>query len=283
MHIKIIFIFFLWTSLLFSQEVFLSSQKIGLGQPVKIKIKSDKKISRSTLKFNKKKFRLFLSSASSKEFIYESYFAASRYTLPGNYILTVNLFFDDESQYYQTYNIKLDYIQEKTGFVRLTKKSKKLKQNTQLKSKEIAIITKKLATITETKFFSKPFTIPAEGRKSSGFGKKRNYSGGGTSLHSGLDISNKIGTVVKTTQAGIVILSESFMYHGNTILIDHGYGVISIYCHLDERYVDEGEQVNIAQHIGTIGKTGVVSGAHLHWGISLQSVRTNPLYWVNGL
>ena len=77
-----------------------------------------------------------------------------------------------------------------------------------------------------------------------------------------------------------MVLSEELTIHGHTVMIDHGFGVVSVFCHLDSRLVRNRKKVSKGDPIGTMGMTGVASGVHLHWGVSVQNVRVNPLYWL---
>ena len=134
---------------------------------------------------------------------------------------------------------------------------------------------------TNKKYFSGSFEKPASGRISSGFGKIRTYNNGRVNSHAGVDIANKKGSPIKAPQNGVVLLSKTLNIHGNTVVLDHGLGVVSIYCHLNKRHVKKGAYVKKDQKIGAMGRTGVASGVHLHWGLSVQNVRVNPLFWTS--
>ena len=81
--------------------------------------------------------------------------------------------------------------------------------------------------------------------------------------------------------AGQVILTGDFFFNGQSVFIDHGNGVISLYCHLDRIDVVAGDQLAQGDPLGTIGQTGRATGPHLHWGISLNDVRVDPSLWIN--
>ena len=82
------------------------------------------------------------------------------------------------------------------------------------------------------------------------------------------------------SQAGKIILAKQLTIHGNTVMIDHGWGIISIYNHLDQINVKLNDNVTKGANIGTVGSTGVATGSHLHFGISIQSIRVNPRTWL---
>jgi murein DD-endopeptidase MepM/ murein hydrolase activator NlpD len=142
-----------------------------------------------------------------------------------------------------------------------------------------------LETQTDTRLWAGTFLMPAEGRKSSPFGVKRSYNGAPvSSYHKGIDIAAPQGTVIKSPAGGKVILcgyeADAFKVHGNTVLIDHGHGVTSIYLHMHEIDVSPGDMVHKGDRIGTIGSTGISTGPHLHWGVYLYGTSVDPELFV---
>ena len=123
----------------------------------------------------------------------------------------------------------------------------------------------------------KGFILPVEGRISGNFGNQRIFNGTPKSPHSGTDIAAPEGTPVKASGDGKVILSgKDYFYTGNMVIIDHGQGLQTIYAHLKEAKVKDGDEVKQGDIIGLVGKTGRATGAHLHWGASLNNVRFRP-------
>jgi murein DD-endopeptidase MepM/ murein hydrolase activator NlpD len=120
------------------------------------------------------------------------------------------------------------------------------------------------------------FIIPLKGRLSSPFGKRRYFNNVPKAPHSGMDIAAKKGTPIKAAQSGIVSIREEFFFTGNTIYLDHGEGVVSIYAHMDRFNVELGDYVNKGDIIGFVGATGRATGAHLHFGVSLNGYSINP-------
>ncbi|MFC2167862.1 M23 family metallopeptidase [Acidobacteriota bacterium] len=121
------------------------------------------------------------------------------------------------------------------------------------------------------------FIIPSEGEMSPNFGERRIFNNQPRSPHSGTDISSPFGTDVKASNSGSVVVANHLYYAGKTVVIDHGLGVFSMYCHFSKITVHIGDQVAKGDIIGEIGATGRVTGPHLHWAFKISGSRVNPL------
>ncbi len=117
---------------------------------------------------------------------------------------------------------------------------------------------------------------PLEGVESSPYGLDRYYNGKKGSFHSGIDIASPSGTPVKAASKGRVALTGDFFYTGNTVFVDHGYGVITAYFHMSAISVKDGEEVMRGQEVGKVGSTGRSTGAHLHWSLYVSGVKADP-------
>ncbi|MGK5736968.1 peptidoglycan DD-metalloendopeptidase family protein [Acinetobacter junii] len=120
------------------------------------------------------------------------------------------------------------------------------------------------------------FISPTKGKFSNSFGRKHFFNGEERAPHSGLDIPAPVGQKVIAPADGIVVQTGNYFFNGNTIMIDHGQRLISMYCHLSKIDVEKGQAIRQGQRIGLVGKTGRVTGAHLHWGMSLNNARVDP-------
>jgi murein DD-endopeptidase MepM/ murein hydrolase activator NlpD len=121
---------------------------------------------------------------------------------------------------------------------------------------------------------------PVDAPLSSPFGLKRFFNGEARAPHSGLDFAAPTGTPIKAPAAGTVILIGDFFFNGKTVFVDHGQGMISMFCHLSVIDVTEGQRLERGQVLGKVGATGRVTGAHLHWNVSLNDARVDPAIFI---
>ena len=142
---------------------------------------------------------------------------------------------------------------------------------------ENKIIKRSKKIMIDNEYFINSFVQPVEGIVTGVFGSQRILNGKAKSPHRGLDIANDEGTPVLSTNDGLVVLAEPDLYYtGGTIVIDHGYGVKSIYAHLASVDVKLNNTVKRNEVIGTVGSTGRSTGPHLHWGIMVFDTYIDP-------
>jgi len=141
---------------------------------------------------------------------------------------------------------------------------------------ELKLQTKAYKTFTETTPSNLLFDAPAPGRFSSPFGYQRIFNGEPRNPHAGLDIAAPTGTPVKSPAAGKVLLVGDFFFNGKTIFIDHGMGLISMFCHLSQIDKTAGDEVKRSEVVAKVGSTGRATGPHLHWNLSLNDARVDP-------
>jgi murein DD-endopeptidase MepM/ murein hydrolase activator NlpD len=126
--------------------------------------------------------------------------------------------------------------------------------------------------------FQPPVGIAAN----SAFGSRSVFNGEERSPHSGADFPARAGTPVAAPGSGVVVLAAPLYFTGNTVVIDHGLGVVSVLAHLSEMSVAANDRVTAGQPVGRVGATGRVTGAHLHWSVRLNGARVDPLSLIAG-
>ncbi|MDB5931464.1 MAG: peptidase [Polaromonas sp.] len=151
-------------------------------------------------------------------------------------------------------------------------------QDTTRYERERAHLEKIMATFSEPPLqaASLLMQVPVPGRRSSSFGLRRIFNGQARSPHSGMDIAAATGTPVMAPLPGRVIDTGDYFFNGNTIWLDHGGGLLSMYCHLSEIGAKPGDVLKTGERLGAVGATGRVTGPHLHWSVMLNRAMVDP-------
>jgi murein DD-endopeptidase MepM/ murein hydrolase activator NlpD len=129
----------------------------------------------------------------------------------------------------------------------------------------------------EDRAWQRSFRRPVEGEVSTPFGVRRVLNGKPRNSHSGVDLRGRAGEPVAASSDGIVILTGEHFFAGNSVYIDHGMGLVTMYFHLSEIMVKSGERVQAGQTIGLLGSTGRSTAPHLHWGLRVHNRPADPL------
>jgi len=152
-----------------------------------------------------------------------------------------------------------------------------------LSAKSLKRVTRELKVIKGFKKFWRDtpetdleFIVPAEGELSSRFGLRRFFNDKPRNPHAGLDLAVPSGTPIKASAAGTVLAADDYFFNGKTVFIDHGNGLVTMYCHLDKFKVEADQKVSKGQLIGLSGMTGRATGPHLHWSVMLNGVMVDP-------
>lgn len=157
------------------------------------------------------------------------------------------------------------------------------KSKVELSPRDLARAEREISLITDIKRFWRPaadtdldFSLPAAGSLGGRFGVRRYFNDAPRAPHSGLDVVVKRGSPVSASAPGFVLETAEYFFNGKTVYVDHGNGLITLYCHLDRIDVKPGDAVRKGQQLGLSGKTGRASGPHLHWSVVLNGVMVDP-------
>ena len=143
--------------------------------------------------------------------------------------------------------------------------------------REREVINKALAEVSAIRYWGVPFLRPVPGVVTSAFGLRRILNGQPRSPHTGIDFDASMGEEVRAAARGRVILTGDFYYNGNSVFLDHGQGVITMYFHLSRVNVANGQVVEKGQVVGLAGASGRATGPHLHFGMRLLGQSVDPM------
>jgi murein DD-endopeptidase MepM/ murein hydrolase activator NlpD len=129
----------------------------------------------------------------------------------------------------------------------------------------------------EERLWRGAFARPVPGGTITAFGLRRIINGQPRGPHSGVDLRGEEGTPVLACNSGIVALVDQLFFSGKSVILDHGWGIYSMYFHLSEALVREGDKVSAGVTLGRVGATGRSTGPHLHWGVRINGARVDPL------
>jgi len=191
---------------------------------------------------------------------------------PGKMILKIN---DGKQTYEKAILISAKHYP--TEHLRFAQKSGKMAPAVAARlEREKQLLEEALCAWRDAHMQSFSLSWPVKGRISGVFGARRVINGDPRPPHKGIDIAAPKGTPILAAAAGKVINVGDYLISGKTVILDHGQGFKTIYCHLNEIKIKKGDQLKQGQFLGTVGKTGRATGAHLHFGVSLNNERIAP-------
>jgi murein DD-endopeptidase MepM/ murein hydrolase activator NlpD len=142
-------------------------------------------------------------------------------------------------------------------------------------------LTESIFHTTTPRKWSGGFVVPVDAPASSNFGSRSYFNGQRRSPHAGVDFMAVTGTPVHAGNFGVIALAEPLYFTGNTVIVDYGSGLYSLFAHLSAFSVKSGDSVSPDTEVGLVGATGRVTGPHLHWSVRLQGARVDPLSLVS--
>lgn len=247
------------------------------GDVIILKFKANREVKHSSVSLEGQETRLFETGINSGTWIYRGLIGIPLNCSPGENTIRVTTRFFNNKKYLnlRTVNIKKKAFAE-THIASLSRNREVMKT-----LREESRVTRQIRSkLSGEKLWEGKFIIPVRGRFSSPYGQIRTYGkrkiGG---RHRGIDIAAPEGRSIKAANNGVISMAAKFKGIGNTILIDHGHGVYSIYMHMSRFKVKRTDPVRKGDIIGTVGSTGQSTGPHLHWGIYVNSIAVNPLSW----
>jgi murein DD-endopeptidase MepM/ murein hydrolase activator NlpD len=142
---------------------------------------------------------------------------------------------------------------------------------------ESAFLRRIFAASAPTRLWTRSFTRPVPDAANSRFGTRSIFNGERRNPHGGADFASPLGRPVKAPNGGRVVAARELFFAGNVVILDHGLGMFSMLAHLSRIDVAEGDEVKTGQVVGLVGATGRVTGAHLHWSLTVAGARVDPL------
>jgi murein DD-endopeptidase MepM/ murein hydrolase activator NlpD len=198
--------------------------------------------------------------------------------LPGTHVAKIRMRFDDQRTETRDQKIEVAASTFPTTHLEVEPRYVELSPEDAARSaREDQTIAAIYATTTPERLWHEPFSAPLDGVGGGrNFGHRRVFNGAPRAPHSGADLTATTGTPVRAANRGRVVLSQDLFFSGNAVFLDHGMGVYSVYLHLSEIQVNEGDVVERGAVVGLAGATGRVTGPHLHWGVRVLGARVDP-------
>jgi murein DD-endopeptidase MepM/ murein hydrolase activator NlpD len=256
--------------------------RVDQGKTIHMKIQSNKPLANAEVKLFSKTFNFYPESDDSTT--YECFIPVDCEERANDYMVTADIedLVKNKAKLTCKVQIKDFEFKRQRGF---TVGESKLAQEKEL-SMSMKILNESLEkwvnASPKKKLWSGPFEYPVEvQRMTTPFGEIRMTPERGRYMHKGVDLINRPKCVVWAAQSGKVVIKDRFLLTGNTIVIDHGLGVFTLYAHLEEYAdIEVGDMIKKGNPVGKLGMTGYATGYHLHWELRVNNVPVDPLEWI---
>jgi len=269
----------LFISSLHSLDFQVTNMSISNGATSLLEFKKESSLSYTKITLGKKSYKIYENPVDSTKLY--ALLPISYYAKPKN--VTLNIHYKKNSrQKTQSVQLKIQDGQYKKENIQVSSskvnpKSKEVKKRI---SQEYSEAMKIYGTSTNENHVSSKFILPMESFITSDFGKARVYNNTLKGYHSGTDFRAKVGTPIIASNDGVVTLVKDRFYSGGTIIINHGQGIYTCYYHMSQLDLKLGQKIKKGQVIGLSGKSGRVTGPHLHFSVRVAGVQVDPLQFV---
>lgn len=257
-----------------------NESKVWQGRTLHIQFQSNKPLKSVQATALSKTYACFPESAHS--LIYECYIPIDCEENPNEYLLTIDLADHVGNTLTLKNRFQVVRFPFKKQHIKIASEKIKAENDAGLSEK---LLEQELEELTQKspqqKLWQGAFVTPTQIKQiTTDFGVIRTTQERGLRQHKALDIYNDPKAVIWSPQDGIVVLKNRYAHSGNTVVVDHGYGLLSLFFHLDEfADIEVGEKIKKGNPVGTLGKTGYATGYHLHWEQRLNNVAIEPLEW----
>ncbi len=276
---KIFIILFFLSSFLFSFNLEISDKNIANGATSLFEFKKEKGLEYKKLTLGKRDFKVYnnpLDTTKMYALLPISYYTkAKQESVKITYLKDGNTLVKSIKIDVKDGNYKKEKIQ-----VRKSKVNPKGKKTNERISKEYHEAMSIYAQSTKKNYLSSKFILPMQSFITSDFGKARVYNDTLKGYHSGTDFRAKVGTPIISSNAGIVVLVKHRFYSGGTVIVNHGQGIYTCYYHMSKFLVEKNQKLQKGDVLGLSGKSGRVTGPHLHFSVRVGGVQVDPLQFV---
>lgn len=259
-----------------SPDIAIAPRSSRVGDVIFLSMHPDRELLRASCSWQGKSYQLLSNGAS-----YEVVLPVSLTTKPGGHHATIYWKCANGTAGCQAVAIEVRARKFGIQHLRLSARQES-KYSAPETERERELIGAALDLVTPERRWQGSFILPVEGRISTEFGLQRYVNGKFDYRHRGVDLACPEGTPVRAAADGVVSLADdSFLLHGQTVILDHGEGVVTLYLHMSAIEVAAGESVERGQIIGRVGSTGVATGPHLHYAVYVHHEAVDPFFWTS--